>query len=236
MPQYRKRGAFGRGLHRLLRWAFAAAALLVAAVILLILLYSQLQPPTTTLMLAERLAGGRVVQKWLPIKRISPHLIRAVIVSEDAQFCSHRGVDWEALRQTVEQAGRGGRLRGASTIPMQTMKNLFLWPQRSFVRKGVEIPLAMASSALWSKSRMLEIYLNIAEWAPGIYGAGAAARHHFGKKAARLTRLEAARLAAVLPNPKRRNAAKPDRRTRKRTARILARMKTASRLTSCVSQ
>ncbi len=225
-----------RGAHffrRMFRLLALLAAGLLAAVLALILLYAWVTPPTTTLMLAERISGRPVVQRWVPIGRISPHLQRAVVLSEDAHFCRHYGVDLGELRDSLRQARRGGRLRGASTIPMQVVKNLFLWPQRSFVRKAVEIPLALTADAAWSKRRMLEIYLNIAEWAPGVFGAEAAARHHFNKSASRLSRLEAARLAAILPNP-RRSAAKPGRLTRRRSARIMARMKRSRRLTDCI--
>ena len=133
------------------------------------------------------------------------------MMSEDGQFCSHRGVDWGEMKAVVQDALDGEATRGASTIPMQTAKNLFLWNSRSFVRKAMEMPLAIAADFVWSKRRLMEIYLNIAEWGPGIYGIEAAAQHHFNVPAAKLSRRQAALLAASLPNPYERNAGKPGR-------------------------
>jgi monofunctional biosynthetic peptidoglycan transglycosylase len=140
---------------------------------------------------------------------ISPHLVQSVVMGEDGRFCEHGGVDWDALMLVLDR--EGGPNRGASTISMQTVKNLFLWNSRSYVRKGLEIPLALYADLVWSKRRMIEIYLNIAEWGPELYGAEAAAQHYFKKPAAKLSRREAALLASALPNPIARNAAKPSR-------------------------
>jgi monofunctional biosynthetic peptidoglycan transglycosylase len=133
----------------------------------------------------------------------------AVVTSEDSAFCRHSGVDWSAVEDAIEDAEDGDRLRGASTIPMQVAKNLFLWPGQDYLRKALEIPLAYFISLVWSKARIAEIYLNFAEWGPGIFGAEAAARFHFGISAAELNRREAALLAASLPNPHRRRAGRP---------------------------
>ena len=119
----------------------------------------------------------------MPIDRISPYLQRAVITSEDGRFCRHHGVDWDEIEEAIERA-RDGVPRGGSTISMQVVKNLFLWPSKSYVRKAMEIPLTYAIETAWSKRRILEIYLNMAEWGPGVFGAEAAARYHFGKPAA----------------------------------------------------
>ena len=137
------------------------------------------------------------------------------MASEDARFCQHGGVDWEALRDVVEAADEDGPARGASTIPMQTAKNLFLWPSRSYIRKGLELPVALYLDLIWPKRRMMENYLNIAEWGEGVFGAEAAARRYFGKSARDLTRREAALLATALPNPFRRNPARPSARHRR---------------------
>ncbi|ODN72625.1 Penicillin-binding protein 1F [Methylobrevis pamukkalensis] len=143
-------------------------------------------------------------------------------MSEDGRFCEHGGVDWDALTLVLDGAGDSGPARGASTIPMQTVKNLFLWSSRSYVRKGLEIPLALYADLVWSKRRMIEIYLNTAEWGAGIYGAEAAARHYFDKPAAKLSRKEAALLVSALPNPFLRNPAKPGRGQRS-IARVIER-------------
>ena len=166
--------------------------------------------PVSTLMLWRWLTGERVVRDWRPLDAISPNLVRAVIVGEDARFCAHRGVDWGELRDAIEEADDLSEARGASTIAMQTAKNLFLWPGRQFVRKALEVPLAYYMVLVWPKRRLAEIYLNIVEWGPnGEFGAETAARRAFGKSARSLSVAEAALLAATLPNPHRRNAARP---------------------------
>jgi monofunctional biosynthetic peptidoglycan transglycosylase len=148
-------------------------------------------------------------RRWVPLYKVSPNLVRAVMTSEDRHFCRHAGVDWDELFTVLDQADEGGPVRGASTISMQVAKNLFLWSGRSYVRKAIEIPLALYADLVWSKWRMLEIYLNVVEWGPGIYGAEAAAQHYFGKPAAELDRREAALMATALPSPLARNSAQP---------------------------
>lgn len=212
---------------------FAAGFLI--AVIAVILLYRFVPPPFSTLMVANKLAGRTIKHKWTPLEQISPHLVRAVITSEDGRFCRHWGVDWAEVEDALERAEETGKgPRGASTIPMQTIKNLFLWQSRSYLRKAVEIPLAYMATILWPKRRMIEIYLNIAEWGPGIFGAQAAARHHFRRNAAKLTRAQAAQLAAALPNPHVRNAGRPGPRTRALARRIAARARKAPAPLDCI--
>lgn len=155
----------------------------------------------TPLMLIRLTEGYGLEKSWRPAREIAPQLGQAVIAAEDNLFCSHYGVDWQAVGQAVAEFRAGDGLRGASTITMQTTKNLMLWPGRNPVRKLLEAYGATVLDFVWPKRRILEIYLNIVEWAPGIYGAEAAAQHHFGKPAAGLTTREAALLAAVLPNP-----------------------------------
>jgi monofunctional biosynthetic peptidoglycan transglycosylase len=188
-------------------FALILVALFVVVAILLIA-YRWVDPPFTTLTLAQRVSGTAITQRWVPIRRISPHLQKAVLLSEDGRFCSHGGVDWQALEAAIEDA-QDGVARGASTISMQVVKNLFLWPSRSYLRKGLEIGLATVADGLWSKERTLEIYLNIAEWGPGIFGAEAAARAHFGKAASQLTEREAVLLAVALPSPLTRDPGAP---------------------------
>ena len=192
----------------------------------LLVLYRWVDPPASTLMLGQRLAGTPISQRWVPLERMSPNLAAAVISSEDGHFCRHHGVDWGELKEAIESAG-DGIARGGSTISMQVVKNLFLWPSRSYLRKALEIPLAYAMEALWPKRRVLEIYLNIAEWGPGIFGAEAAARYHFRKPALLLTPREAALLAVSLPNPFERQAGRPGPGTVRLADNLLLRMRAA---------
>jgi monofunctional biosynthetic peptidoglycan transglycosylase len=211
-----------------LRGVAILAAGLVVTVLSLVVLYRWVNPPLSTLMLGQSLAGIEIERRWVPLQRISPHLIKAVLLSEDGGFCRHRGVDWAAIEEAIE-ADRGG-----STITMQVVKNLFLWPSRSYVRKVIEIGLAYLVEALWSKRRILEIYLNIAEWGDGVFGAEAAARAHFSKPASRLTAEEAALLAVALPNPLERIPGAPSFTADRLASRLLLRMRTSRADFSCV--
>ena len=188
-------------------------------------------PPPGTLLMAIRAAEGEGLSyRWRSLDRISPRLVEAVIAAEDARFCSHRGFDMEAIEKALQANARaektGGRIRGGSTISQQTAKNVFLWPGRDWVRKGLEAGYTVLIETVWGKRRIMEVYLNVAEWAPGVYGAEAAARHWFGKSADRLTAREAARLAAILPSPRRYNASSPGPYVRRRAARVQAAMGT----------
>jgi monofunctional biosynthetic peptidoglycan transglycosylase len=215
------------------RATLAALLALVFGVGVLIVIY-RFEPPVSTLMLARWLLGDTVDRQYVPLDRISLSLRAAVLVSEDARFCQHDGVDWGALREVLDTSKPGGPSRGASTIPMQTAKNLFLWPSRSYIRKIIEIPLALLLDLAWSKRHILEVYLNIAEWGDGIFGAEAAARHYFHKSADRLDAREAALLATSLPNPLHRNSAKPSPRHAGLAARVMARARGADFLVACV--
>ncbi|MDJ1157479.1 monofunctional biosynthetic peptidoglycan transglycosylase [Chelatococcus sp. SYSU_G07232] len=217
----------GRGaLRRAVALSLRATALLVLAAAALLIVYRFL-PPVSTLMLGRWLSLQPVARDWVPLSAVSPHLPRAVIAAEDARFCLHGGVDWGALRAVIEEAGEHGPARGASTIAMQTAKNVFLWPGRSYLRKAAEIPLALAVDTLWSKRRVMEVYLNIAEWGDGLFGAEAAARRYFRKSARALTAREAALLAAALPNPLVRDPARPSRYVATYAARISGRLREA---------
>ena len=200
-----------RQKHPWLRRAARILLFLAAAVLLSIVAFRFVNPPITSVMVLNKLKGGSVRQTWVPIENISPDLGRAVIASEDGRFCVHWGVDWGAVREAIKEGGGLSGFRGASTIPMQTVKNLYLWNGRSYVRKGLEVPLAYVMSLLWPKERVMEVYLNVAQFGPGIFGAEAASRHYFHKSAAALTRREAILLAAALPNPGYRNPARPSR-------------------------
>lgn len=198
-------------LRRSLRIGARCLAAFAALVLVLIPLYRWVDPPVTPLMLLRLPETGRIDRQTLPLGAISVELQHAVIASEDNRFCLHHGVDWYAVGVAVDQYESEGRLRGASTITMQVARNLFLWPGGGFARKGVESGLALAIDALMPKRRILELYLNIAEWGDGIYGAEAASRAYFHIPAARLSRREASLLAAVLPNPRRWSPARPTR-------------------------
>lgn len=195
-------------------------------------------PPPITLLMVQRLAEGEGIHvRWRGLDRISPHLVEAVIAAEDARFCEHDGFDLEAIREAIEENAEGRRVRGGSTLSQQTAKNVFLWPGRGWIRKGLEAGYTALIEALWSKRRIVEVYLNVAEMGPGVYGAEAAARHWFGKGAAELTPTEAARLAAILPNPREYRAAGPGPYVRRRARAILANMGTirAEGLSDCVA-
>jgi monofunctional biosynthetic peptidoglycan transglycosylase len=167
-------------------------------------------PPVSTPMLWRYLTLQRVERSIVPIAAVARALPASVIASEDARFCSHRGVDWRGLRQAMEEADSWSEARGGSTISQQVAKNLFLWQGRSYLRKALELPLALWIDKILGKRRVMEIYLNIAEWGPnGQFGAEAGARHAFRKPASELSAREAALLAAILPAPRRRSASKP---------------------------
>jgi len=203
------------------RLAFRVVLALLGFWLALILLYRWVDPPITPLMLLRLPEVHRIERQSVPLRAISWELQRAVIASEDNRFCFHHGIDWGAVSDAVGEYEEEGRLRGASTITMQVARNLFLWPGGGFLRKGIEAGLALTIDALWPKRRILEIYFNIVEWGDGIYGAEAAARSYFHTNAARLSRSQAALLAAVLPNPRRWSPARPTRYLAER-ARIIA--------------
>jgi monofunctional biosynthetic peptidoglycan transglycosylase len=201
----------------------AIAALALACLFAgLVALYA-FEPPVSTLMVARKIEGKVYERTYVRLKDIAPVLVASVIASEDARFCRHDGVDWGALREVMSEHRKGGPSRGASTITMQTAKNLFLWPGRSTIRKGVEIAMALILDKVWSKARTIEIYLNIAEWGDGLFGIEAAAEHYFHKSARELSAREAALLAAALPNPIKRDASHPSAFHRLRAASIVAR-------------
>ncbi len=211
-------------LRRIVRLAIKIVVVLILAVLALIVLYRWVDPPLTPLMVLRYPEEGRIDRHAVALGAISPELQHAIIASEDNNFCRHHGIDWGAVNDAVEQYDAEGRLRGASTIDMQVARNLFLWPGGGFVRKGIEAGIALTIDALWPKRRILEVYLNIIEWGDGIYGAEAASRVYFRADAARLTRHEAALMAAVLPNPRRWSPARPTRYIAERADTIAARI------------
>lgn len=195
----------GRWRRRFL-WALGIVLL---APLLVLAVYRVVPPPGTPLMLVRLAEGEELRYRWVPLKAMVPSLPQLVVAAEDNLFCRHWGFDLKALEEQVSSALEGEETRGASTISMQVAKNLFLWPGRSVIRKGLEAWLTPYVELMLPKRRILEIYLNIAEWGPGIYGAEAAAQTHFRVPASRLTPQQAAQLAAVLPNPRRWSAATP---------------------------
>ena len=204
-----------------LRWIARIVIGLVAIPLVLSILYTVVNP-VSTLMIGRWLTGQRVERVWTPIERMSPILVRTVIASEDARFCQHWGVDIGEIRAALARADDDvDEARGASTIPMQVAKNLFLWPGRSFIRKGMELPLALWIDLVLSKRRLMEIYLNIAEWGPnGEFGVEAGAERAFRKGAAQVSAPEAALLAVMLPNPIRRDAGRPSAGIQRLAARL----------------
>ncbi|ALK08003.1 transglycosylase domain-containing protein [Blastochloris viridis] len=222
-------------MHRpALRWIVLTLAALAAVPVLLLALYTVVAP-VSTLMLARWATGQPVVRIMTPIAAIDPQLIKAVIASEDTGFCRHHGVDWGELKEVIDDADGDAPRRGASTITMQVAKNLLLWPGRSYVRKALEIPLALVIDAVWSKRQILQTYLNIAEWGPaGEFGAEAGAQRAFGKSAANLSRSEAALLAVMLPNPHRRNAARPGPGLRRVAGTVSRRAAALPDLANCI--
>jgi monofunctional glycosyltransferase len=198
--------------------------------------YLVFDAPGTVLMLQRAAEGETIRHQPVPITRMSPHIVRAVIAAEDANFCTHDGFDLEAIQDAMDSNARGGRTRGASTISQQTAKNLFLWSSRSWLRKGLETYFTSLIEFMWPKQRIMEHYLNVAEWGDGIFGIEAAAQARFGVAAADLTPLQAARLAAVLPSPNRWRADAPGPYVRRRAATIVERARVVrnERMAGCV--
>lgn len=206
---------------RLVRFALHAALGCLVLTTLLVLPWRWIAPPTTAFMLRERLVGEQPVHyQWASWDRISPHLRIAAVAAEDQKFPGHFGFDFDSIADAMEESRQGGRLRGASTISQQVAKNLYLWPGQNLVRKALEAWLTVAIEILWPKRRILEAYLNVAEFGPGIFGAAAASRHAFRREPAELTPRQAATLVAVLPSPKRRSAAEPSEYVRRRAREI----------------
>ncbi len=198
------------------RWLLRAVLGIACIATVLTLVYGVLNPPTTPYMFAEARRQGGVDYEWVDMDLISPVMARSAVAAEDANFCIHWGLDVNAIQAALDAGGN----RGASTISQQVVKNIYLWHGRSWVRKSLEAFWTPLTELLWSKRRILELYLNIAEFDRGVFGIQAASRHYFDRDAADLTARQAARLAAVLPNPKNRSASRPDDYTRRRAASI----------------
>jgi monofunctional biosynthetic peptidoglycan transglycosylase len=216
-----------------------AIAILVIAPPLWVVIYRIVPPPITILMVERMLQGQGLDKSWRPLSAISPSLAQAVIGAEDARFCEHHGFDFKAMQAAAAHNARHpGKIRGGSTISQQTAKNVFLWLGRSYVRKGAEAYFTVLIEALWGKRRILETYLNVVEWGPGLYGAEAAAQSYFGHDADQLTPEESARLAAILPDPLKWKAVHPGRYVVRRTRHITAAAATVREdgLTRCLRE
>ena len=211
-------GAF---LRRLLRnIALALFIVLVAGPVVTVLLYRFIPPPVTPLMVIRAVEGRGLDHRWKSIGKVSPALPRALIAAEDARFCEHHGFDFNALQKAYANNEAGKKIRGGSTISQQTAKNVFLWPGRSYVRKGLEAWFTVLIETFWGKKRIMEVYLNSIEYGSGIYGAEAASQRYFGVGASQLNQVQASRLAAILPSPLKWNAVKPGRYVAKRSQKI----------------
>ena len=205
-------------LRRGLKWLGRGLGGLAALYVVLILLFSFVPPPINLYQLGEAWRLGGIEKDWVPWEEIAPVMGRSAVAAEDANFCNHWGFDMAAIREAIE----AGSNRGASTISQQVVKNAFLWHGRSWARKAMEAVLTPVVELVWSKQRILEVYLNVAEFDDGVFGVQAAAQHYFGVDAKDLTPLQAARLAAVLPDPKGRSASKPSTFVKSRTRAIIS--------------
>ena len=205
-------------------WIVRAAVLFIAVSLLWVLLYRFVPPPVSFTMIGNAIDGRPIIKDWMPLSEMDPDMARAVISSEDWNFCSHHGFDFAAIQQAMKDNERGRRIRGGSTISQQTAKNAFLWQGGGFFRKGLEAWFTVLIELIWGKYRIMEVYLNIAETGIGTYGANAGAMRYFQHDASRLSTTEAARIAAVLPLPKKREAVSPGGFTRRYGNRIAGRI------------
>jgi monofunctional biosynthetic peptidoglycan transglycosylase len=224
-------------LGRVLVWTVSAFFLFVLLSIAWVLLYRFVNPPTTFTMLGDRLGGRSVSRDWMAIERIDRDAVRAVVAAEDSKFCSHWGFDQDAIAAAMRRNARGGSvIRGGSTISQQTAKNAFLWQGGGYVRKGLEAWFTLLIENMWGKRRIMEVYLNVAETGIGTYGVNAGAKRYFNHDASAMSRVEAARIAAVLPLPKKRGATAPKGFTRRYGNAIAARIGVVARegLDGCV--
>ncbi len=204
---------------------------------LAVVIYKVVPPPVTVLMIERLIAGKGLDHRWRPLSQISPDMVRSVVASEDSTFCDHHGFDVKAIDAALRHnEKKPGKIRGGSTISQQTAKNVFLWPERSWLRKGAEAWFTVLIEAIWGKRRIMEVYLNSVEMGPGVYGVEAASQRYFHHPARSLSEIEAGRLAAILPSPLKWKAVRPGAYVRRRTGRIEARANVVDRggLADCV--
>ena len=231
--QPKRRGLIGR----LFRWALTGVLLFIfLGPVVVVAVYRFVPPPMTFLMIERMFQGHGFDRRWVPLRQISPQLVRSVIGAEDARFCEHHGFDFNAIQKAMAHNEAGKKIRGGSTISQQTAKNVFLWPHRDWVRKGLETWFTVLIEAIWGKPRIMEVYLNSIEWGPGVYGAEAAAQANFRTSAVRLSPAQAARLAAIIPKPLAWKAARPGPYIQRRGGHIAAAAGTVRRdgLADCV--
>ena len=205
-----------RALRPVLRWGLRLGAVAAFLLLFMVGLYALINPPATPYILTESRRLDGVAREWVPMEKIAPVMARSVVAAEDANYCLHWGFDVRAIRAALDE----GRGRGASTISQQAVKNVYLWQGRSWARKALEALITPLMEAVWSKRRILEVYLNVVEFGEGVFGVQAAAKRYFGVAAQDLTPAQAARLAAVLPDPKGRSASNPSADLRRRAAAI----------------
>ena len=210
---------------RLRRWSLRGISVVFLVAVAFVVLGALINPPTTAYMFSEGRRLGAVKQTWVSLEDVAPVMARSAVAAEDANFCEHWGFDLAAIKLAIE----AGSSRGASTISQQTVKNVYLWHGRLWVRKALEALITPLVEAVWSKRRIIEVYLNIAEFDEGVFGVEAAARHYFGVSARDLSATQAARLAAIFPSPKKRSASKPSNFVRKRASQVRSGAATISR-------
>ena len=235
IPSYkrrRKRGLFARTLG----WVFRIVLAFIVISVLWVLAYRFINPPITPNMAIDIVSGRGATHEWMPITKIDRDMVRAAIGAEDGKFCSHNGFDWDAIQDAAKRNASGGRIRGGSTISQQTAKNAFLWNGGGYFRKGVEAWFTLLMEQMYPKRRIMELYLNLAETGIGTYGVNAGAQRYFGHDASAMTATEAARIAAILPLPKKRGAITPKGFTRRYGNTIAARIGVVGRdgLDACV--
>jgi monofunctional biosynthetic peptidoglycan transglycosylase len=212
IPSYRRRRRSRRGFFGWI-WRILLALFLLS--IFLVVAYRFVPPPITATMVGDLIAGRGVNKDWMSLKEMDRDMVRAAIGAEDSKFCQHSGFDWDAISDAARRNASGGRIRGGSTISQQTAKNVFLWQGGGYARKGVEAYFTFLIEHLWGKRRIMEVYLNVAETGIGTYGANAGAMRYFGHDASAMSPTEAARIAAILPLPKKRGAIAPKGFTRR---------------------
>jgi monofunctional biosynthetic peptidoglycan transglycosylase len=235
IPQYKRRRK-GSLVGRIVGWIVKLILAFLIVSVLWVLAYRFVNPPITITMIGDLVAGRGAQKEWIPISRIDRDMVRAAIAAEDGKFCSHRGFDFEAIEDAMKRNASGGRIRGGSTISQQTAKNTFLWQGGGYARKGVEAWFTFLIEQLWDKRRIMEVYLNLAETGIGTYGVNAGSQRYFGHDADAMSATEAARIAAILPLPKKRGAIAPKGFTRRYGNTIAARIGAVTRdgLDACV--
>ena len=228
IPRYKRRRKGGSLIGRIIGWIVKLILAFLIISVLWVLAYRFVPPPITITMIGDVFAGRGLHKDWMPISQIDRDMVRAAIAAEDGKFCQHHGFDFEAIEDAMKRNASGGRIRGGSTISQQTAKNVFLWQGGGYARKGVEAWFTFMIEHLWGKRRIMEVYLNVAETGIGTYGVNAGSQRYFGHDADAMSAIEAARIAAILPLPKKRGAVAPKGFTRRYGNTIAARIPTVA--------